>query len=54
MADSNKRMVPRRSASLARIAVFMSSVICSFRLMRGSSGYGKWRVLNDKARLSVL
>jgi hypothetical protein len=26
-------MVPRRSLSLARMAVFMSSVICSLRVM---------------------
>ena len=29
MADSNKRIVPKRSVSLARMAVFMSSVIWS-------------------------
>ena len=33
IADSNKRMVPRRTLSLARMAVFMSSVIWAFKLM---------------------
>src|SRR3989338_3408669 len=33
IAASNRRIAPRRAASLARIAVFMSSVICCLRLM---------------------
>jgi hypothetical protein len=33
IAASSRRMVPRRSLSLARMAVFMSSVIWSLRLM---------------------
>jgi hypothetical protein len=33
MAAVSRRMVPRRSLSLARMAAFMSSVICSLRLM---------------------
>ncbi|EWS57412.1 hypothetical protein Y695_04831 [Hydrogenophaga sp. T4] len=33
IAAVSRRMVPRRSLSLARMAAFMSSVICSLRLM---------------------
>src|SRR3990167_3388522 len=36
IAACNRRMVPRRSLSLARMAVFMSSVIWSLRLMAAS------------------
>jgi hypothetical protein len=46
-------MVPKRAVSLARMAVFMSSVIWSLRLMVFPKVDERWLELK-KARLSVL
>ncbi|MNY79094.1 hypothetical protein D3C86_2195810 [compost metagenome] len=48
MAASSMRMVPRRSLSLARMAVFMSSVICSLRLMVCFLWFGEFGILSDR------